>query len=173
MRKCKLLKSKKSQVIFVNMMIAIMGLILIVILVNPLKEEITKATNGTYSGNLSTSNADISTPNKATLIILDMSIFYYIGILIAASLAYITGKKSITGTITAIMVFVVVSVLISPLKDLIILARDSTHLDCTSATITVGGKLACIVTDIWLFYFFIAMVSVAISYIFVTKVIKK
>ncbi len=169
----KLSTSRKGQQIFVSMMVSILALIVLIIIVSPLKTEISKATNGTYSTYLNSSNPSLAVEHKATVIILDMSIFYYIGIMIAASLAYITGKKSITGAITAIMVFVVVSVLISPLKSLIVLARDSTHLDCTSATITVGGKLACIVTDIWLFYFFIAMVSVAISYIFVTKVIKK
>lgn len=167
------MKSKKSQLIFVNMMIAIIALILVVILVNPLKTEIQKATNGTFSSQLNSSDSDISMPNKAAVIILDMSIFYYIGIMIAASLAFITGKKSITGTITAIMVFIVVSVLISPLKTLIILARDSSHLDCANVGISIGNRLSCIVTDIWLFYFFIAMVSAAISYIFITKVIKK
>jgi len=169
----KYLKSKKSQAIFVSMMVSIMALILVVILSSPLKQEIAKATNGTYSGNLSTSNTAISTPNRATLIILDMNIFYFIGILIAASIAYITGRKSITGTITAIMVFVVVAILINPLKVLIVLARDSSHLDCTNAAITVGGKLACIVVDIWLFYFFVAAISAGVSYIFITKALPK
>jgi len=154
-------------------MVAIIGIILVVILSSPLKQEITKARNGTYSGNLSTSNVDISVPNKATLIVLDMTIFYFIGILIAASIAYVSGKKSFTGAITAIMVFVVVSVLITPLKTLIILARDSSHLDCTNAAITVGGKLACIIVDIWLFYFVVTCIAVAASYIFVTKALPK
>lgn len=153
-------------------MVCIIILILVVILSNPLKEEITKARNGTYSGNLSTNNANISAPNKATLIILDMAIFYFIGTLIAASIAYVTGRKNFTGVITAIMVFIVVSVLITPLKTLIILARDSSHLDCTNAAITVGGKLACIIVDIWLFYFVVTCIAASITYIFITKAIK-
>ena len=169
----KLIKFKKSQAIFVSMMVSVMVLILVVILSSPLKQEISKSINGTYSGNLSTSNPNISIPNKAAVIILDMGIFYYIGILIASSIAFVTGKRSFTGAITAIMVFITTSVLISPLKTLIILARDSGHLDCTNAGITVGGKLACIIVDIWLFYFVVTLIAVAASFIFVTKVIKK
>ena len=173
MRKCKLIKSKKSQQIFVSMMVSVLALILVVILSSPLKEEITKARNGSYSGNLSTANTAITTPNRAALITLDLMLFYFIGTLIASSIAYVTGKRSFTGVITAIMVFIIVSVLISPLKTLIILARDSSHLDCTNAAITVGGRLACIITDIWLFYFVVTAIAAAATYIFITKVIKK
>ena len=172
MRKCKLLKQKKSQQIFVSMMVSILALIVVLILVSPLKQEIAKATNGTYSGNLSTSNTAISVENKATIIVLDMALFYFVGIMIAASIAFVTGRKSFTGVITAIMVFIVVSVLITPLKSLIILIRDSGHLDCASIT-TVGQSLSCIIVDIWLFYFVITAISAAATFIFVTKVIKK
>ncbi len=169
----KLLKSKKAQQIFVSLMVSIMVLILVVILSNPLKQELAKVTNGTYSSQLNSSNTGISTVNKATVIVLDMALFYFIGILIAASIAFVTGRRNFTGVITAIMVFIVVSVLITPLKTLIILARDSSHLDCTNAAITVGGKLACIIVDIWLFYFVITCIAAAITYIFITKVIPK
>jgi len=173
MSKCKLLKNKKSQRIFVSLMVSILALILVVILSSPLKQEIAKVTNGTYSSNLSISNPNVSVPNKAAVIILDMSLFYFIGILIAASIAYVTGKRSFTGAITAIMVFVVLNVLITPLKTLIVLARDVSHLDCTSATITVGGRLACIIVDIWLFYFVVTCIAVAVAFIFVTKALPK
>jgi len=154
-------------------MVSIIALILVIILVNPLKTEIAKSTNGTFSSYLNTSNPNLAVEHKATIIILDMGIFYFISILIAASIAYVTGKRSIAGVITAIMVFVVVSVLITPLKTLIILARDSSHLDCTNAAITVGGKLACIMVDIWLFYFVVSAIAIAVSYIFVTKALPK
>lgn len=138
-----------------------------------LKEEITRSTNGTYSSYLNSSNPAISVEHKATVIVLDMALFYFIGILIAASIAYVTGKRSFTGVITAIMVFVVTSILISPLKVLIVTARDSAHLDCTNAAITVGGKLACIIVDIWLFYFVITCIAAAVTYIFITKALPK
>lgn len=165
--------NKKAQQIFLSIMMAIIILIIALIFSPVVREEVTKSINGSGSGNLSTSYADISVPNKATTIILDMGIFYFISIIIAASLAFVTGKKSITGTITAIMVFVVVALLITPLKDLIILLRDSSHLACDAAGVTIGTKLACIAVDIWLFYFAVAAISVAISYIFVTKALPK
>lgn len=154
-------------------MVSILALIVVLIIVSPLKTEIQKATNGTFSVLLNSSNPNLAVEQKATVIVLDMMIFYFIGIGIAASIAFITGRRSFTGTITAIMVFVVVSVLISPLKTLIILIRDSGHLDCTNIAITIGGKLACLIVDIWLFYFVITSIAAAATFIFVTKVIKK
>ena len=169
----KYLNSKKSQQIFVSMMVSVLALIVVLILVSPLKQSISNATNGTASVLLNSSNPSLSVEHKATTIILDMMLFYFIGIGIAVSIAFVTGRRSFTGTITAIMVFVITSILISPLKTLIILIRDSGHLDCTNAAITVGGKLACIIVDIWLFYFVITAISAAATFIFVTKVIKK
>ena len=173
MKKCKLIKNKKSQQIFVSIMVSILALIVVLILVSPLKQSIGDATNGTFSVLLNSSNPSLSVEHKATVIVLDMALFYFIGIMIAASIAFITGRRSFTGTITAIMVFVIVSVLITPLKTLIILIRDSGHLDCTNVAITVGGKLSCLIVDIWLFYFVITAISAAATFIFVTKVIKK
>lgn len=167
-----MIKSKKAQQIFVSMMVSIMVLILVVIMSPVLKEEITKSVNGSYSGNLSTANTAISVPNRAALITLDLMLFYFIGILIASSIAYVSGRKSFVGVITAIMVFIVVSVLITPLKVLIVIARDSSHLNCASAA-TVGQSLSCIIVDIWLFYFVITVIAAAATFIFVTKVIKK
>ncbi len=176
MKKCKmnkLINSKKSQQIFVSIMVSVLALIVILILVSPLKESISNATNGTLSVLLNSSNPSLSVEHKATVIVLDMALFYFIGIGIASSIAFITGRRSFTGTITAIMVFVITSILISPLKTLIILIRDSGHLDCGNAAITVGQSLSCIIVDIWLFYFVITAISAAATFIFVTKVIKK
>ncbi len=169
----KLIESKKAQQIFVSLMVSIMILILVVIMSNPLKQEISKATNGTFSSHLNSSNPTLSAETKATVIVLDMTLFYFIGILIASSIAFISGRRSFTGVITAIMVFIVVSVLITPLKTLIILARDSDHLYCTNAAITVGGKLSCIIVDIWLFYFVVTCIAAAATFIFITKALPR
>ncbi len=167
------MKHKKAQVIFVSMMVAIMAFIILLILVNPLKHEIAKATNGTFSTILNSSNTSMRPEIEATVIILDMGLFYLVGIIIASSIAFVTGRRSFTGVITAIMVFIVVTVLITPLKTLIVLVRDSGHLDCANTAITVGNRLSCIIVDIWLFYFVITVISIAATFIFVTKVIKK
>lgn len=166
-----LIKNKKGQQIFVSIMIGIIVFILIIILSFPLKDEIAKAKNTTY---LNESNlAGLTVENQATVIILDMIPFYFIGTLIAISIAFVTGKKNITGVITAIMVFIIISILITPLKSLIILARDADHLDCTNTAITTGGKLACIVVDIWLFYFVVAAIAASVTYIFLNKALPR
>ncbi len=169
----KLINSKKAQQIFVSMMVSILVIIVLIIIVSPLKTEIQKSINGSYSSYLNSSNPAISVVHKATVITLNLMLFYFIGILIASSIAYVTGRRTFTGVITAIMVFIIVSVLISPLKTLIILARDSSHLDCTNVAITIGNRLACLITDIWLFYFVVTAIAAAATFIFVTKVIKK
>ncbi|KKN26851.1 hypothetical protein LCGC14_0870560 [marine sediment metagenome] len=165
-------KNKKSQVIFVSLMVSVMVLILVVILSTPLKDAIDRATNGSESVFLNSSNPNLSVVHKATVITIDMMLFYIIGIFIASSISFVTGRRSFEGTITAIMVFIITSVLITPLKTLIVLARDSGHLDCASIT-SVGQSLSCIIVDIWLFYFVITLIATAITFIFVTKVIKK
>lgn len=162
--------NRKSQAIFLSIMLSIIVFILIVILSPVLKQEVAKSINTT---NLNSSNSALPVANRATVIILDMGLFYFIGIMISASLAYVTGKKNIGDVVTAIMVFIVVSVILTPLKSLIVLARDSSHLDCTNAAITTGGKLACIAVDIWLFYFAVAAVAVGLSYIFMEKALPK
>ena len=162
--------NKKSQTIIVSLMVAVMIFILVVILSPALMQSISEAKNTTE---LNESNPNLSIENKATVITLDMTLFYFIGILVAASLAYITGKKTAFDVITAIVVFILVSVLISPLKNLIILARDADHLYCANAALSTGNSLACIVVDIWLFYLVVMAVSVAISYIFIAHVMPR
>ena len=169
----KLTNSKKSQKIIASLMVSILAFIVLLIVSTPLREEISKVTNGTFSSELNSSNTGISTANKATVIMWDMALFYFIGTLIAASIAFVTGRKSFVGTITAIFVFILVSVLITPLKDLIILARDSGHLGCANAAITVGNRLACIVVDLWLFYVVVTVIAAAATFIFVKKAIPK
>lgn len=166
----RLFNQKKAQRILIYLMLSVMVFIVIVAVSKPLLDETVKTRNSTA---LNCGNETITTYTKATCEIVDMGLFYFIGSLIAISIALITGKRTATGIITAIMVFVVVVLLITPLKDLIIMARDASHLNCTSGTISIGAKLSCIVIDIWLFYFVATVVAVAITYIFATKVIPK
>lgn len=154
----------------VYLMLSIMVFIVIVAVSKPLVDATIKTRNST---GLNCTNSEITTYTRATCEIVDMGLFYFIGSLIAISIALITGKKTATGIITAIMVFVVVVLLITPLKDLIIMVRDSSHLNCTAGAISIGAKLSCIVIDIWLFYFVATVVAVAITYIFSTKIIPK
>ncbi len=160
--------NKKGQVIFVVLMLAIMLFIGAVAVSKPIVD----VTNNVMNvSNLDCSNSTITKYEKATCTIVDMGAFYFIGTLIAMSIAFISGKKNITGVLTAIMAFIVVVVLISPLKDFIIFFRDSSHLNCASTSI-VGIKLTCIFVDLWLFYFVVVAITAAVILIFVKKVLK-
>ena len=165
----KILKNKKAQKIFVLLMVAIMAFIVLVIFAQPLKQEIGKAINTTT---LNSSNPNISVESKATIIILDMGLFYFIGMIIAVSIAFVSGKRTITGVMTSIMVFIVTIVLITPLKTLVILVRDIDNLNCASSLISVGARLSCIVVDLWLFYLVVVVIASALTFAFTTKVLK-
>ena len=162
----KLIRNKKGQRIFVSLMVSVLVFILVIIMSPVLREETIRATNGSYSGNLSTDNTAISVPNRAALVVIDMMLFYFIAILIGASVSYVSGRKTFVQIATAIMVFVIISILITPLKTLIVLARDSSHLNCASIT-TTGQSLACIFVGLWLFYFVAVCIFTAVSYIFI------
>lgn len=154
----------------VLIMVAIMAFIVLAVLTGPLITEVNQATNQTY---LNTSDPNISTTHRATVIILDMGLFYFLSTLVAVSLAYVSGKRNITGVLSAIFIFIIVIVLITPLKDLVVLARDSTHLNCGATGLTVGVNLTCIFVDLWLFYFVATVVASAITFIFLTRVLPK
>lgn len=162
--------NKKGQAVFVFIMVAIMVFITAAVLTKPTLDTITDSRN---ASNLNCTHADASTTTKASCVIMDMGIFYFLSICIASSIAIITGKKNLVGVITSIMVFVVVVVLITPLKDFIVLARDSGHLNCAAAGLTVGNNLACIFFDLWLFYFIAVALAAGITFVFARKVLPK
>jgi len=75
------------------------------------------------------------------------------------------GQQIFVGIMVAIMVFIVAVVLITPLKEVIELGRDSDHLDCTNADIEIGAKATCILVDMWLFYFTGVCIAGGIAFI--------
>ena len=162
--------NKKGQVIIAMLMIAVIAFIMVMIISEPLVDEITNARNAT---NLNCTNPNLASTTKATCVIMDMGLFYFISVAIASGLALLSGKRTLTGILTTIFVFVAVTVMITPLKDLIVLIRDSSHLNCGAAGITVGANMACIFVDIWLFYFVVLAIAGSISYIFAKKVYPK
>jgi len=156
--------NNKSQLLILKIMVAIIIFIIVLIMVNPLKESINNATNSTE---LNCSAADLAVETQATCIVTDFLLFYIVGAAISVGMAYIAGRRTINGTITAIVIFVVVTILIEPLKTLIIIARDSSHLNCGAAGISVANNMSCILIDAWLFWLVATAVAAAFTFIFV------
>lgn len=157
---------KKAQWAMYVIMVSIIIFIAAMALSEPLVDVVTDARNAT---NLNCSSNTLTTAQRATCMSVDMALFYFLGACVAASIAFITGKKTFSGVISAIFVFVIVIVLISPLKDFITYFRDANHLNCAATTL-VGAKMTCLVVDLWLFYFFIAAIAVGATYVFMKKV---
>ncbi len=82
--------NKKGQGVFIGIMIFVMVFIAVIILVDPLKEQISYA-RGTTS--LDCDNTSITTGNKATCVVVDFVLFYFVGAAIAAGAAYLWMKK--------------------------------------------------------------------------------
>jgi hypothetical protein len=156
--------NKKSQLLILKLMVAIIIFIIALIMIVPLKETISTATNSTE---LNCSSDLISNEMKATCTTLDFSLFYILGAAISVGMAYIAGRKTINGTITAIVIFVVTTILIEPLKTLIILARDSSHLNCGAVGNSVAVNMSCILVNLWLFWLIAATLAAAFTFIFV------
>ena len=161
--------NKKGQMIILRMMIGIIIFIMVMIMIQPTKEAIESGTN--TSASLNCSATGLTNAQEATCIVTDFLLFYIIGITLCAGMAFVAGKKKVSGVVTAIVVFVVTSILINPLKEFIVYARDASHLNCANTTISVGSKLSCLVIDLWLFWFVVTAIAAAITFIFVKKVL--
>lgn len=161
---------KKAQAIILKMMMAIIIFIIVMIMIQPIKENIDSNTN---TSQLNCSSTTISEANNATCIVMDFALFYLIGAALSVGMAFIAGQKDINGVITAIVIFVIVNILINPLKDFIIIARDSSHLNCAASSLSVATRLSCIIVGLWLFWFVAVVLSASLTYIFVKKVLKK
>lgn len=74
------------------------------------------------------------------------------------------GQMVFIAMMTFIMVIITVVVLIEPLKDQIVTARDSSHLDCDNSSISVGRKGTCVVVDFTLLYFVGSAIACAAAY---------
>ena len=81
---------KKGQQVFVGVMVFIMLFIVAVTMTTPLKNQIATARD---SGHLDCANTSISTGTKATCIVVDFTLFYFIGIVIAAGGGFFVAKR--------------------------------------------------------------------------------
>jgi hypothetical protein len=130
-------------------------------------ESITLSRN---ADNLDCAAAGLSVPTRVTCTIMDMTLFYFISVLVAISIGLIAGTRTFMGIVSAIVVFIITTILITPLKDFINFVRDANNLNCASGAITTGTNMLCIVFDVWLFYFFAAAIAAAVTFIFIKKV---
>jgi len=163
--------NRKGQQVVVWIMMAIVIFIAAVVISQPLNDQIITVRN---ASNLNcTDNPAITVSERATCSIVNIGLFYFIATCIAVSIALVAGKRTVTGVMTAIFVFMVVIILITPLKNLIILIRDADHLNCVNTSIAVGARMTCIVADLWLFYFIATCIAAAITIIFVKKVLPR
>lgn len=162
---------KKGQMIIIYLMVAIIILIFAVNMIPVLKNNIDYSRN--TSASLNCTDDSITMANKGTCIVLDMGLWYFISVCMAIGIALVAGKRTITSYLTVIFVFIVVVTLISPIKDMIVQARNSAHLDCTNAAISVGSKFLCLFVDMWLFYFVFTAIAASISYVVAKKVLKE
>lgn len=69
----------------------------------------------------------------------------------------------------AFMIFAVAVLFIKPIKDQVVLARDTDHLNCTSPTVTTGESMTCILSDMYLWVFFGVVVFGGIGYVLQQK----
>jgi hypothetical protein len=157
------IKGKKGQLIIVKIMLAIVVLIAAIFIYPATNQQIDTSQN--TSSNLNCSASNNSNAIKGTCIILDMGLFYFIACCLSVGLAFITGRKTITGVLTAIFTTIICIVLITPLKEFITLMRGAGYLSCGTAGISVGQNLLCIFVDLWLFYFIAVAISASITYI--------
>ena len=84
------MKNKKAQTtIFVGIMVAITVFIMVINFIPVLKPLITQTRD---SDHLDCANASISTATKMTCIIVDIWLFYFVGVTMALGFGFITGK---------------------------------------------------------------------------------
>ena len=163
------LNNKKGQMIVYRIMFAIVILIAVVLISSPIKEIITNTYNDAA---LDCTSGTLTYTQVATCAVLDNAIFYFLGSCAAVGIAFLAGKKNITGVISAIFIFILALVLINPVKEWIVYVRDANHLSCASATMTLGNKLACIFFDAWLFWFLATIFAAGLTYLFAKEVLQ-
>ena len=80
----------------------------------------------------------------------------------------VVNKKAqvfLTGVMVAVMLFIVAVIFIQPIKEVVEDARSADMLDCTNSSISTGTRMTCILTDLYLFYFFGMIISLGLSYL--------
>ena len=77
------------------------------------------------------------------------------------------GQVLILGLMIAIFYFFFAVIAIPVIKEGITIARDATHLNCSSAVLTTGNQMTCLIVDLYLPYFIGIVIAVGISFMLV------
>lgn len=83
------MKGKKGQTVLLGIMIFVMGFIVLVQMITPIKDQITELRN---ASNLDCENNTISFGSRSTCVIADAGLFYFFGAGLAALGALLGGK---------------------------------------------------------------------------------
>lgn len=78
----------------------------------------------------------------------------------------VKGQVAIFGIMMFIFTFAFALICIPALKDLISVARDSSHLDCNNSSISTGTSATCMIVDLYLPYFIAVILVGGAAWIF-------
>jgi hypothetical protein len=81
-----------------------------------------------------------------------------------------SGQMLIYGIMMLILALIFATIVTRPMIEVIDIARDSDHLDCSNNSISTGQKATCLVFDIYLPYFVITILFLGGSYITYKKI---
>jgi hypothetical protein len=70
------------------------------------------------------------------------------------------------GIMLAIVGLWIAAITSRPVKDIVDTQRDADHLNCTSSTLTTGGTLACLGTDLILPIYILTIIAASIGALF-------
>lgn len=82
------------------------------------------------------------------------------------------GQSLIFGIMLLFFALIIVTIIISPMVEIIDLARDADHLNCTSTFLSTGTRATCLIIDIYLPYFVATALFLGGGYL-VTKKVKE
>jgi hypothetical protein len=77
------------------------------------------------------------------------------------------GQVLLYSLMIVVFVFIIAIIMIEPIKTFITTARDHNNLDCSNTSISTGTRMACLVVDLYMFYFIGAVLAASIGFLFV------
>lgn len=87
-----MIRSKRGQLFMLGLMLSVIGIVAVVVMIEPLKDVLTLAVTG-----LDCTNVSISTGNSMACIVVDFTLFAFVGVGIAVSIGFIAIKKVFGG----------------------------------------------------------------------------